>query len=299
MAITNTEVYRRFEGEFRPHPLRFVPLFRSGVDVAVTRKLPLILFYAPPAIAGIVFSFIVHAKYTLEAQISGEDLDLSARIAATMAGQMVLVREQVIQSSEVIRAFTMLVIAWFGAGLIANDRRLGAHLLYFSRPMTRLDYFLGHFMTVGFFGLLAVLVPGLLVCTIAIFSSPEYSFLKHEWDVILATIGYSLVYVGTLSAMVMAVSSLVKRKAFALAGIFGIAAGSHPVGVVLWQLQRDKDFLLFSLWANFESLADWMFSSSDPQHDWNPMWSLSILLGLFGASVTVCAWRIRRMEVVA
>lgn len=299
MAITNTEVYRRFDGEFRPHPLRFVPLFLSGVSVATTKKLPLILFYVPPAIAGIVFSFIVHGKYTLEAGLTSGEMSVGTMIAVGMAGKLVLVREQVIQSSEVIRGFTMLVIAWFGAGLIADDRRLGAHLLYFSRPMTRLDYFLGHYMTVCFFGLAAVLVPGLLVCTIAVFSSPEYSFLKHEWDVILATVGYSLLYVGTLAAMVMAISSLVQRKAFALAGIIGLAAGSHPVAVVLWKLRKDDDFLLFSLWANFESVADWMFSARNPQHDWDPVWSLLILLGLFVASVTTCAWRIRRMEIVA
>lgn len=298
MAITHTEIYRRFDGQLRSRGLRFLPLCLAGIRVATRKKLPLLLFYAPVAISGIVFSFLVYTKFTLEADLESAQPGMGGVIAAA-AGQMVQVHEQIVIASSVMRVFALLVIAWFGAGLIAEDKRMGAHLLYFSRPMTRLDYFLGHFSTVGFFGLLAVLAPGLLICLVATFSSPDYAFLKQEWDVILATVGYSLLYVVVLSTFVLAASSMVRRKAFALAGVFGFVVGTQAVGGVIAQLKRDKDFMMLGLWNNFQRVGDWMFGARQPIFDWDPKYSLIILGGFFALCLALCAFRIKRLEVVA
>src|SRR5437879_3710070 len=39
--------------------------------------------------------------------------------------------------------FAILFSVWAGSGLIADDLRTGALLMYLSRPLTRLDYVLG------------------------------------------------------------------------------------------------------------------------------------------------------------
>ena len=41
MARTNTELYRRFEGELRPGLFRFYPLFASGVRASLKKKIPM------------------------------------------------------------------------------------------------------------------------------------------------------------------------------------------------------------------------------------------------------------------
>jgi len=300
MAETHTEIYRPFEGRLRSRALRFLPLCLAGIRVAARRKLPLILLFTPPAITGIVSSFIVYAKFSLEQEVGTRGVtDAGLRIAIAMARQMTQVHNQIVGSQRAIQTFALLVIAWFGAGLIAEDRKQGAHLLYFSRPLTRLDYFLGHFCTVAFYGLCAVLGPGLLICTVATFSSPDYSFLKEEWDVIAATFGFALVCVGVLAALVLAVSSLVNRKSFALAGVFGLVVASQAVGGVMSELEADEDFLMIGIWSNLFRLADWMFGARRPIFHWDPRWSVVILSSLFVLCVGVCAWRIRRLEVVA
>ena len=54
--------------------------------------------------------------------------------------------------------------------------------------------------------LLAVLVPTLVICLVATFSSPEFAFLKEEWDVIPASIGLALLTVVLLASITLAVS---------------------------------------------------------------------------------------------
>jgi ABC-type transport system involved in multi-copper enzyme maturation permease subunit len=260
----------------------------------------LLLFFAPSTIAGIITSFVVYGKFTVE---SGdvEIPDPSVAIAMIVAGKLVQVHQLIVQSNYFLRVFALLVASWFGAGLIADDERSGAQQLYFSRPMTRLDYWLGHFLTTAFFGLLAVLAPGLVVCIVAVLASPDYAFLKEKWDVILATVGYALLYVGVLSALVLAVSSVAQRKAFALVALFALVVGSEAVAAVLSELQRDTDFFLLSYWSNFERIGEWMFGI-EPQRihwDWDPRYSLAIVGGVFAVSVGFTALRLRRMEMAA
>src|SRR6188508_2919932 len=101
-----------------------------------------------------------------------------------------------------MRLFALLAVAWYGAGVLAEDRRLGAHLLYFARPLTRLDYFLGKFLTVAFFGALASLVPGLFICLVAAWSSPKWSFIREESDVLWQTCAYASIWIVVTSSLV-------------------------------------------------------------------------------------------------
>ena len=95
--------------------------------------------------------------------------------------RLIQVHEQVVHFLRVSRAFALLALSWYAAGLICDDRRAGAHLLYFSRPLTRRDYQLAQLATAATFGLRAVLWPALLILSIAVFSSPDYSFLRQKW----------------------------------------------------------------------------------------------------------------------
>ena len=316
MATTHTEIYRLFEGELKPRAMRYFPLFLAQVRVRQKKKLPLLLLYAPPAIATIVFSFVVYSMFSLEAQMDGESsgpnplADPKAALAVAMARgvaqQLLEVRSQIVEANLVLQGFSMLAIAWFGAGLISEDRRLGAHLLYFSRPMTKLDYFLGHFLTVSYFGLLSVLVPTLVICLVATFSSPEFSFLREEWDVIPASIAHALLTVALLASITLAISCVVKRKAFALVGLFGMFAGAEIAGAVLSKMTDDDRFLMLDPWNHLLRIGDWMLSiKSRPsdlvrdtatQFDWSPYLSLGVVGGLIALALGVCWFRLRKLE---
>ena len=65
-ATTHTEIYRRLKGSLSPVRFPAVHLWRARMQVAFKRKLPLFLLFVPPWISGIVFSFVVYSKFTLE-----------------------------------------------------------------------------------------------------------------------------------------------------------------------------------------------------------------------------------------
>ena len=65
-AEAHLEVYRRFQGRFEESRWRFWPVLASGLHVALKQKKALLFLYAPIAIATIVFSVIVYAKFVVE-----------------------------------------------------------------------------------------------------------------------------------------------------------------------------------------------------------------------------------------
>lgn len=298
-AATHTEIYRAFRGSIAPTRWRFWPLYRAQMSIAFKRKRALLLLYAGPALTGIIVSFTVYMRFSIEQTGSAGPIGAGAGLAVQFAKQLLEVHNLIVYAMKVVRMFALLAMAWYGAGLICDDRRAGAHLLYFARPLTRFDYMLAHFATAFTFGAYAVLGPGLLICIVAVFNSPEFIFLTEKWDVILGTIGYSLLFVGVLSAIILAVSALSRRKSYALASIFAVFLGSIALGGALHGLMRDRDWWMVSIASHFERIADWMLGARSSPYRWDPWWSMGALGGLMLLSFAIVAWRVRRMEVVA
>ncbi len=299
-ARTETEVYRGFHGELRAPLLRCLPLAAAGLRVAVKKKLPLVLLYAPSAISTIVFSFIVYGKFALEARLDQGDVSPALAIGAALAGRISEVRELLIQAVMNTQIFALFAITWYGAGQIAEDRRAGANLLYFARPITRLDYALGKLLTVMAFGACAMLVPVLVICGMAAFSSPEWAFLKQEGDTVWKAALFASFWVGSLSLGVLALSSLVKRKGLAVAGAFAFYMANQALGGILVELFDDPGFSRFSILENFLRVGQWMFEiEQNSRRTWPVADSFWILGGVDAVFVAILAWRVRKLEVVA
>ena len=298
-ARADTEIYRRFRGTIRPRNASFLALARAGIASATRKKLPLVILFAPPTIATVIFGFVVYAKFSLEAGVTpsalGQPSAVSA-IAGTVAKSLIQVKDQIVLFHLALSGFTLVVIAWFGAGLIAEDRRTGAHLLYFSRPLTARGYLAARFLTLLFFGLVAVLLPSLVICLVATFASPEWSFLKQEGRVVPASILFALLWAGVWCSVQLAISSLFRRKTFALVASFAGFMFTGAVSVLLTGLNQDTSWLRLSLQGNFERIAAWTFDSRLVRDSGDPTWSF-VTVGI----VTAVAWvvmfvQVRRME---
>lgn len=299
MARTDTEIYRRFRGTVSLSEPRSLSIARAGISTATRNKLALVILFAPPAIATVIFSFVVYARFAIEAGSTPSALggpSPAGAIAAGFARTLIQVRDQIVGFHIAMSLFTLLVIAWFGAGLIAEDRRAGAHLLYFSRPLTLSGYLAGKFLTLLVFSLAAVLVPSLVICAVATFASPEWSFLKEEGEIIPASIGFACLWAGVWSSVMLAISSLSSSRTFALVASFAFFAVTGAVAALLVALERDPSYLMLSLQGHFLRIAEWMFGLRHHQHTWDVRWSFGTLLAVVLTAWAILFHRARRME---
>src|SRR6185503_4325935 len=166
-AETHLEVYRPFLGKLRDEPLRFWPLTTTGLRTALKQRRALFVLYLPALIVTVILCFVVYIKFTAEGMLQDQDVERELDFQGQLVKGMVLAQAQqllnvvslILDFAKGMGGFALLAVAWFASGLFCEDKKAGAHQLYFARPITRLDYFLGKFLIASFFGLCAMLVP--------------------------------------------------------------------------------------------------------------------------------------------
>jgi ABC-type transport system involved in multi-copper enzyme maturation permease subunit len=302
-ASTHTEIYRRFAGERHAGAHASLALARSGIRAAFQRKLPLVL-YAPPLIATIVFSFVIYAKFAVESganPMTGAAGVTNVGIIGAMAGKLIEVRDQIVSFHAAMGNFLVLALSWYGAGLIAEDRRAKAHLLYFARPITIRDYLFGKFLVAACYASVCVFVPSFVMLAVASFASPEWSFVKEQGDVIWKTLLLSCLWVLTATSIVLAISSLCSRRGFALVATLGFFTGAHVIGNMLSLLTRNHSWMLLSPAMLLRRAAAGMFGMERvlfTRMDWNLGAAWAVLVGLILLSWSILWWRTRQLELV-
>ena len=123
----------------------------------------------------------------------------------------------------------VIVVGLVAPALISQDVRSRAFLLYFSRPMTRLQYIIGKCMTIGFFLFLTGTLPQLLLYLFAVLLSPDASVIAYTWDLPLRVLVASTAMIVPTTLLALMLSSLTIESRFATFGwffiwIFGLAA---------------------------------------------------------------------------
>lgn len=130
----------------------------------------------------------------------------------------------------------MIVVLLAGPELISQDLRFNAVPLYFSKPLTRFDYFLGKLGVIGLLLSAVVFVPLIVAYLLGIAFSLDARVVKDTFPVLLGALYYGMVIVASAGMLMLAVSSL-SRNTLTVGAIwmgfimisFGVGAVSHGV----------------------------------------------------------------------
>lgn len=114
------------------------------------------------------------------------------------------------------QAFLMILVVGIAAPpLIAYDVRSRAFLIYFSRPISRLEYLLGKFGTVAFFVAMISTLPAMILYALGVMLSPDLSVVLDTWDLPLRIVVASLVLILPTTAVALMFSSLTRESRYA------------------------------------------------------------------------------------
>jgi ABC-2 type transport system permease protein len=276
------QTYRRYEAREPLRAVRFWPITREALRIILARR----AFLALLALSWIPFIVRVVQIYVVTRfPEAGRILPVDGRLFGEFLNQQIV--------------FTLLLSIFGGAGLIANDLRTGAILVYLSRPLTRRDYVLGKLGVLLALNLSVTLVPGLLLYALALALAPEL-FLK--WS--LAWIGPAVVLhsavvslsVGLLS---LAVSSLSRSARVAGLGFAGLFLGLEVVRGILAQGFGLRPVALLSLRADLRALGAALFGVAErgPTLPWS--WPAAVLLAVSLLCLVILRSRVRAVEIVS
>ena len=194
----------------------------------------------------------------------------------------------------------LLMSAFAGAGLIANDMRTGGLLLYLSRPLTLGDYILGK-VTILFASLsMVTLVPGLVLFFGARSLAPDVLGDASHLLLVPKIMAFALVLVLPTTGLVLVMSALARNARFAGLGFFFVFVGSTVAQAIAWRATRNPYSGLISIQASMRRVGEAIFAvkPSRMTAELPPEWAFVVLAALFLSCLFILKTRVRAVEIV-
>ncbi|MEM7453448.1 MAG: ABC transporter permease subunit [Planctomycetota bacterium] len=195
----------------------------------------------------------------------------------------------------------LFLLGFIAPGLISRDFRSRAFLLYFSKPIGRVDYLLGKLFVPALFIIFVSTLPALGLYIFAIGMSPDLSVFYSTWDIPLRIIAASIALVIPTSLLALMLSSLTHESRFASFAWFAIWALGHgawfsiavsqairlnnaPTSPEVLNSGLVKQWSVVSLYNNLGEVQNWIFGFSSFSEIWPAAFVLT-LLSLFSLLV--------------
>lgn len=296
-AAQRNRGYSRWKGARTAQGLRWWVIARGNLSLALANRWVKVILVASLA-PGIILSGITYFFLPLSAPVLDAVLDTTL-------------------------VFAFLIAAVVGARMVSEDRRQGAFLAHFSRPVTRLDYILGK--------LVALLIPLLFVTSasglLAIAADASVDTenfterlrresggeVPEEFDqsgilrqasyagALGAVLGWSLVVSFATAGIVLGLSALTTRARLAGVAWFAVVAFGWAAHNIL-QETLDKDWPALLSWQdNLTDLSSRLLGlRHDPQFgqvlEFAPWVRAAVPLAVGALGLLVVHEQLRRAE---
>lgn len=274
--------YRRYEARAALRGVRFWPITREALRLLLARR----AFLGLLAVAWVPFLVRMVQVYVITRfPEAGRVLPVNAQLFGTFLNQQL--------------GFVILLSVFGGAGLVSNDLRTGAVLVYLSRPLTRRDYVLGKLGVLLALNLSATLAPALLLYLLSLGLAPDTFLLWSLAWVAPGIVLHSLLLSLVMGLLALGVSSLSTSARVAGVGFFGLLLGLDLARGLLWVSYRSPLSALVSVEGSLRSVGNALFGITERglQAPWP---AATVVLALLVAG---CLWvlrvRVRAVEVVS
>lgn len=168
--------------------------------------------------------------------------------------------------------FAMLLVLTVGPDLVSKDLRFNAMPLYFSRPLRRLDYFLGKLGVIAVFLAAVAIGPALAAYLLGVGFSLDLTVFRDTWRVLLGSMAYGALVVVSAGTLMLAVSSLSRNSRLVGAMFVGLWVVSNVTSAVLTETVARKWCPLVSYTTNLERLREELLDTPSARRKFLTVW---------------------------
>jgi ABC-2 type transport system permease protein len=275
------QTYRRYEARAPLRSVRFWPITREALRMILAKRAFVILLLTSfvPFVVRVVQVYV----FTRFPEV-GRVLPVDGRLFGEFLNQQV--------------GFTVLLSIFGGAGLVANDLRTGAILVYLSRPLTRRDYVLGKLGVLLALNLSVTLLPGTLLYLIALGLAPD-QFAR--WSLLWigpAIVAHSLLISLVVGLVALAISALSRSARVAGLAFVGLWVGVEIVRGVLTQIADRPEAEVLSFQQDLREVGNALFGITERTASLSVVWPALTLGVAIVACLFVLRSRVRAVEIV-
>jgi ABC-2 type transport system permease protein len=232
--------YQHWSGELSGHAWRWLAVTRHGVRVAWSNPWNRIVLWIS-LLPAIVLAIVLCIWSLLERQ--SELIATILPLISSFLDKPILAvpRDFRVEIWTLCYSYflltelrcSMLLILMVGPNLISQDLRFNALPLYFSRPLRRIDYFIGKLgVIVAFLGMV-IIVPSIVAYVLGMLFSLDITILRDTFGILLASICYGLVISLSAGTLILALSSLTRNSRYVALMWIGIWFVSGTVAGIL------------------------------------------------------------------
>src|SRR5437762_186191 len=264
--------YRPWRGEFRPPRWGVWPIARVALGTVIQRK----LFWWLYGFSLLVFLMFFFGSYLIawaETQIPEQPVEVkvgkqSQQVETDRMLKSVRDSMKVLNGSQDTFAYffryqglmVMVVLSLAGSVLVGNDITFGSLPFYLAKPLSRWHYIVGKFLAVGVIVNLLTTLPALVLYVQHGLDDMEYLidpdfFWKNRgtgpagWPLLLGVLGYGVVMTVSLSILLVAAASWVRRTMPMVMVWTTLFLFLHLFSVMLVEgFQFDPHWRLLDLW---------------------------------------------------
>ncbi len=188
----------------------------------------------------------------------------------------------------------LFLIGTVGPALISRDMRSRAFLLYFSRPIGKLEYIFGKLCIPSAYIMAVTTLPALVLYMFAILMSPDLSVFWHTWDIPIRIVLATFALVIPVASVVLMLSSLTQESRFANFSWFAVWALGHgawwtivvatsiqmqmpPFAPEVMQSDMVQNWSALSLYNCMGSVQEWIFGFGTLSSIWRAAVSLAFI----------------------
>lgn len=238
--------YQHWNGEMRGHAWRWLAITRQGLRTGLKNRVTrtFLLLAWVPALA-LVFMLCVWGL-----------LERKSELVAPLVPLLSFIEPRILADPKHYRLeiwticydyflltelrFSMLLILMVGPGLISQDLRFNALPLYFSRPLRRIDYFLGKWGVIAALLGMVIVVPAVVAYALGLLFSLDLSILRDTYRLLLSSVLYGGIVAASAGLLVLALSALSRNSRYVVLFWLGIWFVSSVLGTVLTQVDHEQ-----------------------------------------------------------
>jgi ABC-type transport system involved in multi-copper enzyme maturation permease subunit len=274
--------YRRYVARAPLHRARFWPITREALRLVLAKRAFLGL------LAGSFIPFVVRViqiYIVTRFPEAGRVLPIDGRLFGDFLNQQI--------------GFTLLLSIFGASGLVANDLRTGAILVYLSRPLTQRDYVLGKLGVPMALNLAVTLVPGLLLYAAGLMLAPDQYLEPELWWLAPAIVAHAFAISLVVSLLTLAVSALSKSGRVAGLAFVAFFLGLEMIRGVLQAGFNRREAVLLSVQADLQAIGAALFGTVAQGVDIHWAWPAVVLVVVAIGCLAVLHARVRAVEIVS
>jgi ABC-type transport system involved in multi-copper enzyme maturation permease subunit len=261
--------YTHWEGELKKSKYPWTPITKKGIKLAFQKKYFKFTFFLT-LIPALVFLVGIYIAERLE--------DFAFLVDQSKAVPFLKINPSYFHSyftNDFLLFMIVVILVFCGAGLISDDLRYNSLQLYFSRPLTKKDYFLGKASVIAFFILILTLIPGIVFFLMKLLFSGSLRFVSDYPWLIFSVVGYSFFITAFFAFYTLFISSVNKNRRYVSILIFGVYLFLDILYGVFKGIFESEYFSLLSIKADIQQVGAAFFGQKLP---YNVPWIYSFLV---------------------